>query len=78
MITEERLDRLTGIVESLAAVGHDNQIDSHDKQIDGLIQVAEKHQQEMIEFRKEMAELRRESAETQRLWQAYLKRLPSQ
>jgi uncharacterized tellurite resistance protein B-like protein len=80
MTTEERLNRLTGIVESLAAsvVAHDDLIESHDRQIDGLIKVAEKQQQEMIEFRKEMAELRRESAETRRIFQAYLKRLPPQ
>ena len=73
MTTEERLDRLTGIMESLAAsvVVPDDQIASHDRQIEGLIKVAQRHQEEM-------AELRRESAETQRLLQAYLKRLPPQ
>ena len=46
MTTDERLDRLTGIVEALAssAVAHDNQIDA-------LVRVAEKHQQEMKELR---------------------------
>ena len=66
MTIDERLDRLTGIVESLAA-----SVVEHDDQIEGLITVAEKHHQEM-------AELRRSIAETDRLWQAFLKRLPPQ
>jgi hypothetical protein len=77
MSTEEQLDRLTGIVESLAGT-----VVAHDDQIDGLIKVAEKHQAEMPEYsrkhREEMDELRRAIAETDRLWQAYLKRLPPQ
>lgn len=77
MNTEEQLDRLTGIVESLAGA-----VVAHDEQIDGLIQVAQKHQEEMAEYsrkhQEEMAELRRAIAETDRLWQAYLKRLPPQ
>jgi hypothetical protein len=73
MDTEERLDRLTGIVETLAAT-----VVEHDDQIGGLIKLAEKHQQQMLEDRKEMAELRRSMAETHRLWEAYLRRLPPQ
>jgi hypothetical protein len=73
MDTQEQLDRLTGIVNALAssAVHHDNQIGD-------LIKVAQKHQDQMAEFSKKMLELREEQAETQRLWQAYLKRLPPQ
>lgn len=67
------MDRLTGIVESLAAT-----VVSHDDQIDGLIKVAQKHQEEMGEFRKQMDELRRQHAENSRLWEAYLRRLPPQ
>lgn len=66
MDIEQRLDRLTGIVESLPAT-----VVEHDDQIAALIKVAQKHQEEM-------AELRRSMAETDRLWQAYLKRLPPQ
>ncbi len=77
MSAQEQLDRLTGIVESLAA-----SVVHHDDQIGDLIKVAEKHQKEMAEYRRahqeEMAELRRSIAETERLWQAYLKRLPPQ
>lgn len=66
MEIEERLNRLTNIVESLAAT-----VVEHDDQIASLIRVAQRHQEEL-------AELRRSMAETDRLWQAYLKRLPPQ
>jgi hypothetical protein len=66
MDAQEQLDRLTGIVDALAS-----SVVHHDDQIGNLIKVAQKHQEEM-------AELRRESAETQRLLQAYLRRLPPQ
>ncbi|HEX4135601.1 MAG TPA: hypothetical protein VHY84_13385 [Bryobacteraceae bacterium] len=42
MTTEEKIERLTGIVESLAA-----SVVAHDSQIEGLIRVAEKHQRQM-------------------------------
>jgi hypothetical protein len=54
------------VVESLAA-----SVVEHDDQIENLIKVAEKHQEEM-------AELRRSQARTERLLEAYLKRLPPQ
>lgn len=66
MTIDERLDRLTGVVESLAA-----SVVAHDDQIEGLIQVAQKHDEEM-------KELRRSIANTERLLEAYLKRLPPQ
>jgi hypothetical protein len=66
MTIDERLDRLTGIVESLAA-----SVVEHDDQIEILIKVGQKHEEEM-------RELRRAHAETERLLQAYLKRLPPQ
>jgi DNA replicative helicase MCM subunit Mcm2 (Cdc46/Mcm family) len=45
MTTEERLDRLVNIVDSLAAsvIHHDDQIEAHDRQLDALIRIAEKH-----------------------------------
>ena len=70
MDAQEQLDRLTGIVEALAS-----SVVHHDNQIGDLIQVAQRHQDEMAEFSKKMLELREEQAETQRLLQAYLKRL---
>jgi ADP-heptose:LPS heptosyltransferase len=64
--TDEKLERLTGIVDALAAT-----VVAHDNQIDKLIIVAEKHG-------KELAALRELVAATQRQWQAYLNRLPRQ
>jgi hypothetical protein len=77
---QEQLDRLTGVVASLAAsvVDRDDHLDNlllvadkHSEQIGNLILVAEQH-------KAEMADLRRSMAETDRLFQAYLKRLPPQ
>jgi len=39
MTTDERLDRLTGIVESLAST-----VVAHDNQIEALLRIAEKHE----------------------------------
>ena len=50
MTTDERHDRLTGIVEALAA-----SVVAHDSQIEALIQVAEKHAQEMADLRRQWA-----------------------
>jgi len=73
MTTEERLDRLTTIVESLAAsvVAHDNQIEAHDRQIEALIKIAEKHDAQIAETRAAIADLGRQL-------QAYLTRIPPQ
>jgi hypothetical protein len=53
MTTEEQLNRLTGIVESLAA-----SVVHQDDQIGDLIAIAQKHQEEMDASRKQ-AYLRR-------------------
>jgi hypothetical protein len=45
---DERLDRLTGIVESLAT-----SVVEHDRQIESLIKVAEKHAQEIADLRRQ-------------------------
>ena len=64
MSTDERLDRLTGIVESLAAsvVARDDQIEAHTRQIGALIELAAKHQKQIGNLEKQ--------------WQAYIKTLP--
>jgi len=64
MTIDERMERLTGIVETLAGsvVAMDNQIEAHDRQIEALITLAEKHDQAL----KEMS----------RQWQAYINTLP--
>lgn len=65
MTIDERMERLTGIVESLAA-----SVVAHDNQIEGLITVAEKHDAQI-------AALAEQVANTERQWQAYITRLPS-
>jgi hypothetical protein len=66
MTIDERLDRLTAIVEPLAESNRE-----HADQIRGLIEAAEKHLEEI-------ENLRRLQAKTKRLFKAYLKRLPPQ
>lgn len=71
MTTDERIDRLTGIVESLAAsvVAHDNQIEAHTNQIGAMIDLAARQQ-------KQIADLKESTANLERQWQAYIKTLP--
>ena len=73
MTTEERfqrietaLDRLTGVVDALAAsvVARDDQTDAHSRQIGALIEVASKHEKAI--------------ANLEHQWEAYLRRLPRQ
>jgi len=45
---DERLDRLTGIVEALAA-----SVVAHDSEIEALIKVAEQHKQEIVNLVRE-------------------------
>ena len=46
MTIDERMERLTGIVETLpgSVNAMDSHIEAHDRQIDALITLAEKHQ----------------------------------
>ena len=73
MTTDERLDRLAGIVETLAGAvtAHDSVIEAHDRQIGALITVAEKNQAAIAEMRASQANLERQ-------WQAYLNTLRRQ
>ena len=66
MTTDERLDRLTGIVETLAGAvtAHDSVLEAHDRQIGALIKLIE-------EDRASMKDL-------DRRWQAYLNTLRRQ
>ena len=66
MTVDERLERLTGIVESLAG-----SVVAHDNQIEGLITVAEEQKGRLDEVTKALASLERQ-------WQAYLNTLPRQ
>ena len=55
MTTDERLDRLAGIVDSLAAsvVARDDPMDAHTRQIGALIELAAKHQRQMANLEKQ-------------------------
>jgi len=48
MTTEEKIERLTGIVDTLAS-----SVVAHDNQIDALIKVAEKHEKDMTNLIRE-------------------------
>jgi hypothetical protein len=64
--TEEKLDRLTGIVESLAA-----SVVHHDDQIDKLLAFGEQLKVALQEQKERMDQLSRE-------WQAYLRAIRPQ
>jgi flagellar biosynthesis/type III secretory pathway chaperone len=64
MTIDEQVQRLTGIVESLAA-----SVVAHDNQIGALIQIAEKHSAQIAADRERTAALERQ-------WQAYINTLP--
>ena len=66
MTTEEKIDRLTGIVEALPST-----VVSHDNQIEGLIKVAE---QQSAQIRQQSEQI----ASIERQWQAYINTLPHQ
>lgn len=63
MTGEEQLQRLTGIVDSLAS-----SVVAHDNQIEALIQVGEKHSAQISETRESIAALERQ-------WQVYVRTL---
>lgn len=66
MTTDERIARLTGIVQALAGAGaaHHSVLEAHDRQIGALIELADRNQTAM--------------AELDRRWQAYLNTLRRQ
>ena len=63
---EEQLDRLTGIVASLAET-----VVAHDNQIEMLIKVGERHEREITAMKESILALERQ-------WQAYINTLPRQ
>jgi len=66
MTTEEKLDRLTGIVDALA-----NTVVAHDNQIEQLIKISEIQGGRIDDLAKAVAVLERQ-------WQAYINTLPKQ
>jgi hypothetical protein len=67
MTLDERLERLTGVVETLAAT-----VASHDDQIESLIAVAEKQQAKTGELEAALSQLASTVSDLTRQWQAYL------
>ena len=87
MNLEERIERLTGIVESLAAsvVTHDNQIEAHTRQIGAIVDLAatqqrqiEAHDEQIDALVKISEENARNWKNLVRQWQAYINTLPRQ
>lgn len=73
MTVEQKLVRLTGIVDALAGavLVHDNQIEAHTEQIGALLKIADKNLKETTELKEGLLSLEDQL-------QAYLKRLPPQ
>lgn len=66
MTTEQKLDRLTSVVDALAST-----VVAHDNQIEGLIQVAERDRAVIMALGDSITRLERQ-------FEAYLRRLPPQ
>ena len=66
MTVDEKIERLTGIVESLAAT-----VVAHDDQIEGLIKVAEQQSAQIAQQTARFDAIERQ-------WQAYINTLPRQ
>jgi len=71
MTIEQQLEKLTGIVTTLAGsvIPLDHNIEAHDRQIEALIIVAEKNSAQIKEQNERFAVLERQ-------WQAYINTLP--
>jgi ABC-type transporter Mla subunit MlaD len=85
--TEEKIERLTGIVETLAgsAAAHDDQIGAHTRQIGAMIDLAAAQQQQIAAHGNQIDALIKISEENaqnwknlERQWQAYINTLPRQ
>ena len=73
MTIEQQLEKLTGIVTTLAGsvIALDRNVEAHDRQIEALIIVAEKNSAQIKEQNERFAVLERQ-------WQAYINTLPRQ
>ena len=73
MTTEEKLDRLTNIVDSLASsvAHHSNPMAARGRRIEALIQVVDKQSEQIDKTERAIASLERQ-------WQAYITTLPKQ
>src|SRR5437879_1477295 len=73
MTIDERLDRLTGVVEALPAT-----VVAHDNQIDKLIDLAQRQSEGTAAAERRLHQLRDLVENMGRQWQAYLNTLPRQ
>jgi hypothetical protein len=73
MTIDERVDRLTGIVESLAA-----SVVAHDEQIEKLIAIGESQSQRLDKLVEATEKNAANWERMERQWQAYLNTLPRQ
>jgi hypothetical protein len=73
MTTDERIERLTGIVDTLAA-----SVVAHDAQIESLIEVAEKQGTRIQAVITAAEKHERAIEDMHKQWQAYLNTLPRQ
>lgn len=73
MSTQEQLDRLTNIVDSLAS-----SVVAHDGQIDALLVIAEKQGQQIAALNAAIEKQGQQIADQARQWQAYINTLPRQ
>jgi hypothetical protein len=71
MTTEEKIDRLTGIVDTLAA-----SVVGHDSQIEALINVAEKQGTRIQSVITAAEKHERAIEDLSRQWQAYFNTMP--
>ncbi|MGA3099328.1 MAG: hypothetical protein ABSF25_22950 [Bryobacteraceae bacterium] len=87
MNLEEQIQRLSGIVESLAAsvVAHDNRIEAHTRQIGAIVDLAATQQRQIAAHDAQIDALLKISEENarnwknlERQWQAYINTLPRQ
>ncbi|MGA7238874.1 MAG: hypothetical protein WBY44_24540 [Bryobacteraceae bacterium] len=71
MTTEEKLDRLFNVVDSLTSsvVHHNNPLEARDRRIEALIQIVEKQSEQIAKTERAIASLERQ-------WQAYITSLP--
>jgi hypothetical protein len=80
MNLEEKIERLTGIVDARAGavVAHDNQIEAHSRQIGAMIELAATHGAHIEALIKMSQESALNWKNLERQWQAYINTLPRQ
>jgi uncharacterized protein (DUF3084 family) len=77
MTTDERIGRLTGIVETLAAtvVAHDDQIEANARQIEATNRQIEATDRQIEALSRALEKQAQVTASLEKEWQAYLRNL---